>query len=188
MSESLFFILGPAGVGKSTLAAALARNYRLLYLELDRERGKPSAADSLKPLWHDFSANGRANGVAQSLRSQAREAGTEGAVLSFPCHLVPGPRLIASALAQGVTLVALYASGAECLQSFVARERLTGRKLGEGHWRRYNAQSYALLSGSLYDPYRLQAFEDGRHRDVATLASEAWAKAGSPERSQSRES
>lgn len=170
----LFFILGPAGSGKTTLSAAMAQRYDLVHLELDRERGKPTLMDAHREEWRSLMIGRDPGPMAQAMRMRAAQAGAGGAVLSFPCFVVPGLRVLSAAQRQGIATVALYGTGAECLQSFLARERASGRNMGESHWRSYNAQSYAHLSSSRYDAYRIDAFERGRHRDLQEVMADAW--------------
>ncbi len=175
----VFFILGPAGAGKSTLSAELARVHGLHCIELDRDpRCRPDQREGLQQAWQDCWRQADAGPLVDLLRGRARGAGACGAVLSLECTDVPEAKHLHSMLAHGVTPVVLYGSGAECMASFMARGHARGPTVSERLWRSFNTRSYALFSGSLFAPYRMAAFEGGRRRPLADTVREAWRRAG----------
>jgi len=72
----------------------------------------------------------------------------------------------------GIVVVVLYGTGAECMDAFLARECATGRGLGVDHWITNNRDIYAEFSRPDYAPYRVAAFDNGRHRSRAALVDE----------------
>jgi hypothetical protein len=175
MGLPLIFVMGPAGAGKSTTSDALGRLHGLRRIEMDRNaQWLPDERQGLEPAWRAFTRKNDAAPLAAVLRQRARDAGAAGTVLSMQCTDVPGPQMLRSALASGVTPVVLYGTGAECLEAYLARGYTTGLPPTEEAWWRLNSRSYALLSGGLYAPYRVPAFEGGRRRPLDDVVRDVW--------------
>jgi hypothetical protein len=149
-----------------------------MHLEIDRYPEDGIDLEGLRPEWDAFWHHGNAAALATLVRERLAQREASGAVLSFPGGVVPTEVHISAALAERITLVVLYGSGAECLDAFLSRERASGRNLTVDHWIGNNASPYAAFSAPLFSPYRLNVFADGRFRDIRSLITEVRKRAG----------
>ena len=174
----ILLILGPSGAGKSTVAGWLQTDCNYLWLEIDRF-GEGDGIDlaGLRAEWDAFWLRGDPSGMAAELRRRA-SGKVAGVVLSFPSNVVPAPEQIQAAEKVGITTIVLYGTGAECLDAFLARERLSRRGLDEEHWISNNSVAYARLSGVAYRRHRLPVFDSGRFRTKEVLIAEVTERAG----------
>ena len=175
------FLLGPSGVGKSTLGAWVREDLRFLHLEIDRwdgAHGDGIDLEGLRTEWNTFCHGGEASPLAAAIRERIVAACRRGAVLTFASPLVLSPAQIALLARFGISVLVLYGSGAECLQAFLEREGTSGRGLPLEHWMFHNAASHAKFSLSEYAPYRIMAFHDGRFRTREALVDEVRKRAG----------
>jgi adenylate kinase family enzyme len=162
-ARPIVFLLGPSGSGKSTLGKYIATDLNFLHLEIDRYPHDGIDLEELREAWNAFIVRGSSDLLAQTVRDRADAQGKAGAVLTFPSRLVLSAGLITAAELSGITTIILYGSGADCLESFLAREEATGRNLGAGHWILNNAGEYAQVSKPEYKRYREITFTtDGR--------------------------
>ena len=175
----ILFLLGPSGSGKSQLASWVAADLDFLHLEIDRfPDGDGLDLEGLRAEWDHYWIGGNAGPLVTVLTERVANANRAGVILSFPGNLVPFPAQMATAEQAGVCVVLLYGAGADCLRSFLERERDLARGLDEGFWTTNNACSYAMLSSPRFDDYRLCAFSHGEHRPRSELVGEIAQRAG----------
>lgn len=168
----ILFLLGPSGSGKTKLGGWLAEDLQMLHLEIDRwPHGDGIDLEGLRREWDAFLETGQSANLSVAVRDRVRQAGANGAVLSFPSTLVLDPVLIRAAEQRGIRSLVLYGTGAECLRAFLGREG-TGRGLGQDHWVQNNGGPYIAYSREEFAPYRLDVFASGEHRERVHLVAD----------------
>jgi hypothetical protein len=173
VATPILFLLGPSGVGKSTLAEWIRDDLTFLHIEIDRfPDGDGVDLEGLRTEWEAFWSRCDARPIAAAINDRARASGRSGAVLSFPSLVVLSPQHIQAAQHSGIRIIVLYGSGAECLESFLRREEQSGRRLTGEHWVQNNALSYARFSLPDYAACRVGVFAEGRFRDRGSLVAE----------------
>lgn len=172
-SLPLLFLLGPSGVGKSTLCAWVAQDLGFLHLEIDRfPEGDGIDLEGLRGEWNAFWLRSDGHPLAGVLMVRGHSGGHPGVLVSFPSGVVPSAEHINAAGEAGIRLLVLYGTEAECREAFLRRERESGRGLGVDHWIQNNAQSYAAFSEPLFAPHRISAFGSGSFRSRTELVRE----------------
>ncbi|MBI4530883.1 MAG: hypothetical protein HY709_05110 [Candidatus Latescibacteria bacterium] len=96
--RNVWFILGPAGAGKSTFSKYLAHRKNWLHLEIDQfsinERGtciydeEGIAIHGLRRKWDLFYKEKEGKPIVRKIRQKYGTAKKDGAVLSFPSTIV----------------------------------------------------------------------------------------------------
>jgi hypothetical protein len=169
----ILFIFGPSGAGKSTLGDWVAMDFGFLHIEIDRyPDGDGIDLSNLRIHWDEFYLRGSAKSLAHELRSRAVAGGWAGTILTFPGTVFLPKSRIQTAAKDGIVVVILYGTGAECLNSFLAREKKSRRNLTVDHWILNNQVCYAHFSRPEFTPYRVLAFHNGRFRSRAMLLRE----------------
>jgi hypothetical protein len=170
--KSILFLMGPSGVGKSTLAGWIAKDLGLLHIEIDRfPEGDGIDLEGLRTEWDAF-WNGRNMGpITSTLLTRASSADCSGVILSFPSGVVPSSEHLEAAEKARVRVIVLYGTGAECLGSFLRRELASGRNLSVEHWIQNNALYYARFSEPRFAAHRLLVFERGEFQDRRKLVA-----------------
>ena len=191
-------ILGPSGVGKSTVTARAARR-GFLPIEIDAAsrtsaRRMPFAArinvalkrrsfvlppeydgmviENLMEEWTSFE-DGDARPLSSALRVRSDQADAEACIVSFPSGVVLSAGSIVVAEAAGIAVRILYGSVAECLGAFLARETSSGRGLGPDYWFANNARTHRSQGRPEFAAWRVTAFgEDGSRRPLDDLVDE----------------
>jgi gluconate kinase len=172
LPSDIIFVLGPAGVGKSELSAALAKKLDYLFYEVDQYPAADGidAAD-LRNEWNKFYDHGVPEDLVDTLNRRARDAGNDGVVLSFPSMVLAGDHL--RALQGKVRVVYLTGTEEQCRDAFLAREQKTGRGLEAAHWERNNELMFEFLRTEEARMYSVAAFEnDGSRRSVDQVLAE----------------
>ncbi len=165
------FVLGPSGVGKSSLGHWLEDDLALLHLEHDiyPEPGDGMDALGLRAEWNVFHDCGDASALVKLLDRRAVAGGMTGTVLTFSGVVVLHPDALRRAEMAGIATLILYGPGSACVNSFLAREKATGRNLGFEHWVLNNKRCYMNLSSPAFAPWRVNAFVGEIHRDRGDL-------------------
>jgi len=168
----IVFLLGPSGVGKSTLGAWVGDDLEFLHLEIDRWPEQDGIDYyGLRLAWNAFLSDGEATQLAGLIREFTSANQRRGAILSFPSRLTLEPRQIESAAAAGIATVVLFATKKECLASFLEREKASGRGFTSEHFDMNNA-SFERIAARALEPYRMKVRWAGGWRSPAELVGE----------------
>jgi hypothetical protein len=165
-------LLGPSGVGKSTVAQAIAQRRRYLLLEFDVPHTDAVTDLGLRAEWEAFLGHADPNPLSHALRLRSNAAGEHGVVISLPGLVVLSPALVSTARQAGVAPVLLYGSAADCLAAFLRRESSAAQGPLVDHWLRHNVKSYFEFSMPAFSGIRVQAFSNGEHRSVRAITAE----------------
>jgi hypothetical protein len=173
MARKHLFVLGPSGVGKSSLGHWLEDDIALLHLEHDiyPESGDGMDALGLRAEWNAFHDCGDPSALVNLLESRAAATGKTGTVVTFSGVVVLRPDVLRRAEVAGIATVVLYGSGSACVNSFLAREKTTAQNLGFEHWVLNNQSCYIALSSPEFAPWRVDAFVGEVHRNRADLVN-----------------
>jgi hypothetical protein len=171
----LLFLLGPSGAGKSQVGAWLAADLNFLHIEIDRcPEGDGIDLTHIRPEWDAFLDRNDAGPLAKTLSSRVMETGRTGVVLTFTSLVVFNQPRIEQLRTKGISVIILYGSESECLNSFLDREKRLARGMenNERHWIYYNRETHAEFSRPEYAPWRLTVFKDGVHRSRIDIVNE----------------
>ena len=166
----ILFLLGPSGVGKTTLGQWVSEDLDLLWIEIDRfPDGDGIDLANLRTEWDAFWNVCDAGVIATTLRERVLAKGACGAILTFPSLVVFSAEHLECLEQAGIRVLVLYGAEETCLAAFLQRERESGRNLSKEQWLHNNSHIQKRLGESSYERYRLMAFEAGRFRSRATL-------------------
>jgi hypothetical protein len=158
----IWLILGLSGAEKSSFGEWLATKRNWLHLETDVFNEDPDAdginLHNLRSEWDDFFERRNAKPLRETLQKRLQAESRSDAVLTFPSNWVPSREHIDAALQEGIRTIFLYGSKADCLRSFLLRQKKGDTKLKTQHWRRNNSDQHALMGQSQYDAHRVQVF------------------------------
>lgn len=176
-TRPILFVLGPAGSGKSTLGRSLAAS-GFLHFELDQASDEPRTPRPPAAVSGGLAVlarTARVGPLVLALESLEGRHASRGTVLTFDCVATLAPRHVAAIERAGIDIVVLYATGVECLEGYLARERAAGRVVPPAHWVEHNARSYAQFSLPHHRAHRVPSYENGAFVGaealVATVAS-----------------
>jgi hypothetical protein len=172
------FILGPSGVGKTTLARALRARLGFLWYEVDLAYANGVTFWGLRPEWDQYLDSAHVPPFASKVRMRIAAAGCAGAVLSLPSNVLLSPYHILVARDAGIEPILLYGPPEECLLSFLTREACTGRGLPREHWEHFDVWSSLDCSDLQCGDYCLSAFSEGERRPTSELMAEVCARLG----------
>ena len=88
-------------------------------------------------------------------------------MFTFNSCLVLQQSQIEAAAKGCIKVVYLWGSAEQCLASFLAREKQTGRKLDEAHWHRWNAAEVERMGADEFRRYRIKVFDNQGLRKTA---------------------
>src|SRR6185436_16255674 len=111
MGNPVIMILGPSGVGKSTVGQWLGVDLGLLHLEadLDPKEGNGIDVANIRPEWNRFYFSREAGPIVETLRSRSSQAGRRGTVLTLPGNVELQAPTIIAAEDLGATVLVLFA-------------------------------------------------------------------------------
>src|SRR6266508_2147059 len=152
-----YFILGPSGSGKSYVAENLATSIDALWLEADQQHEDGITALGLRSEWNAFDKLGVYEPICDEFDLRAKAENRKAVVLSLP-----GFPILTTAhaeLAKGRART-IYLSGTpgQCLDSFLRREKATGRNLDVSHWCRNTHDFFERLERPEFKPLVISNF------------------------------
>ena len=127
-------LLGPSGVGKTTVCQYAEEHLDWLWIELDRSSGPRDRRHDHLP--HPKES---ATGFFTKLRIRINESDHRGALISCPSTTIIGEPVAAQLAAIGVHVIYLCGSTDLCIERFLQREAATGRNLTLAYWNENNA-------------------------------------------------
>lgn len=166
-----YFILGPSGAGKSHIAELFADSINALWLEADIWRRDGIDALSLRTEWDEFLGNNY-QAICDEFTRRAALQGKTGVVISLPGFPILTTRHALRTRAQA-RIIYLTGTPGQCLDSFLSREKKTGRNLGIPHWAQNTTDFFSALERSDISPLSIRNFaSDGSYRPFEDVFSE----------------
>jgi hypothetical protein len=162
----LVFLVGPSGVGKSTVAGPLCSNLTFYHVDVDRD---PLKAHGIRDEWDQFWTGRNPGPIVRALRAFASRVGRAGVLVSFPSNKkrVLHPEHVDAAQNAGIKVVVLWGAEEPCKTARQARDVECGIPWDESTYDVRNRRAFELYSGPDYDSVRVDAFEaDGRRRPL----------------------
>lgn len=171
--QSIWFILGLAGTGKSFIGEYAAAMNNWFHLELDQgAKGDGIDLFKIRYEWDLFFNRGITEPLTEKLFSIYTSLNCNGAILTFSSRYVLSREHI-EAINGDVKIVYLYGSKKFCMESFLRREIETGRGLDSVYWRLNNEIVYELISDKSLQPYRVNVFDKkGKRKDINKIIEE----------------
>jgi hypothetical protein len=160
----LMFLVGPSGVGKSTIAEPLCSDLALYHVDVDRD---PLKVHGIRDAWQEFWTGSNPGPIADALRAIASREGRAGVLVSLPSNKkrVLHPGHVDAARRAGIKVIVLWGAEAFCKKARQDRDVERGIPWNESKYDARNRRTFELYSGTEYDGVRVDAFqEDGRHR------------------------
>lgn len=157
--------MGLSGVGKTQLGKCVSEDLGFLHIEQDRPEGDVIDMLRVRKEWDDFLSGKDAAPLAQELRKIVKAVGKKGLIMTFTSMVGLRAAHIKTAEKAGIATVLLYGAGEDCLNSYLKREKKSGRGYDEARWILYNMDSLRLFSRPEYEQYRLPAFKN--HKRVS---------------------
>jgi adenylate kinase family enzyme len=162
----IIFFFGPSGVGKTTLAELLREDHNYIHLKIDRADGDGIDIEGLRSEWDKFLNEDDAESLAEALRQKIHEQNKAGIVLTFASTDWLRIHKIEEAKKHRILTVVLYGSKEDCLNSFMAREKIKNRGFDA------NQRFYPKFTNTDYAKYRLDTFHNHVHRNKSSLIKE----------------
>ncbi|MFA5747077.1 MAG: hypothetical protein WC926_03300 [Candidatus Paceibacterota bacterium] len=163
MHESIIFIFGPSGVGKSFYCNLIKNEYGYSLLKIDTDNnGKNTFAAYGFPLeWDKSFLKVDFKYLLDELKKRY-EVENKGIIVSFPTTYRITSEKIDSLKQLGVIPILLWGTEENCKLSAIERMRRKGREFDEGqYFERYderNSDTFKIYKQSQYDPFRIEAF------------------------------
>jgi Gluconate kinase len=167
-----YFILGPSGSGKTYVAENFAASIGALWLEADLVYEDGMNALGLRSEWDDFDKLRLYEPICDEFDRRAKAKNLESVVLSLP-----GFPILTTAHAERAKSRArvTYLSGTpgQCLDSFLRREKATGRNLDVSHWCANVHDFFERLERPEFKPLVISNFNpDGSYRAFEAIFSD----------------
>lgn len=170
--SKVIIILGPSGVGKSEISKELANTINFLHLEADVRDEDGIDLNNLRKEWDLFLHNENYTPLLGLLIERFKAAEKKGAILSLPSLSPFKTELMHRATKDGMLFIILYATAADCINSFLNREEQLGSGLGIEHWHKYNCVSYFNMSLPEFKEFRHLTFDNDVRKTNETVALE----------------
>jgi hypothetical protein len=180
MSKPVMFLLGPSGVGKTTLGYALQQELGMLHLLLDgHPEGNGIDVEKLRSEWDTLLNTRNPRPLADEVRGRIESSGHSGVVISCPSGIMPAeegqgkpwhfPRALLAAMAAiGVRCAVLTGPLDACMAAAINRE---GTGVTVESWC-LNNPDWPGFQPSRFPECVLEAFRDGKRRPVGELVQE----------------
>ena len=164
--------LGPSGSGKTYVAENFAASINAVWLEADLVYKDGIDALGLRSDWEAFARLQTYEPICSEFDRRAKAKNRQAVVLSLPSFPI---LTVAHAKLAGDGARIIYLSGTpgQCLDSFLRREKLTGRNLSIEHWCINNHRFFSVLEGSDIKPLIISNFmPDGSYRALDDVFAE----------------
>lgn len=171
--DRLILLVGPSGVGKSTIAGILCPALDLVHLDADVDRAFRLLG--LREAWPQFRKGRNAAPLAETLRLRACGEGQAGTLLSLPStrKSLLDPDHVRIARAAGIRTVVLWGAEALCKRARRLRDAELGISWQEARYDEWNAPTFELYGRPEYDPIRIEVFEpDGTRRSPTQIVAD----------------
>lgn len=167
-----YFILGPSGSGKSHVSERFAPTIDALWLEADLQYADGVDALGLRAEWEAFHRQENCQPICDEFHRRAKTQKKQSVVLSLP-----GFAMLTVAHAQGAKgrarVIYLGGTPGQCLDSFLRREKATGRNLDVSHWCRNIHDFFERLERPEFKPLVISNFNpDGSYRPLEDVFSD----------------
>jgi shikimate kinase len=163
-NSKILFLLGPSGVGKSSFGKYLEQSQGWMHLEIDEYPNDGIDIHGLRKEWNLFYNHCNIKSLANNLHKRFIATDSANCVLTFPGNLILSHQHI-KACESVIHICYLYGSLAHCINTFLQRERESGRNLDFNHWICNNRESYLEISKPFFESFRIHVFtHDGCHR------------------------
>lgn len=165
-----YFIHGPSGSGKSYVAKKLADAKNALHIEIDLWPPRDGIEEhGLNPQWDSFYRSCDFGPLNAELTRRAADVGASGCVLSLPGF--PILRVGHAERTSGqAKIIYLIGTPGQCLDSFLVREKETGRNLDMVHWANNSVRFFPELQRADIQPLCLPCFDaNSRRRATADI-------------------
>ena len=159
-----YFTLGPSGSGKSYVAERFAASISGLWLEADLWPQDGIDVLSLRSEWAALLGFQSSDVICDEFDRRAKSNNKQAVVLSLPGFpvLTTSHALLIKNRAR---IVYLSGTPGQCLDSFLRREKSTGRNLDVEHWCRNTAGFFNVLEQPVFKPLVISNFNpDGSYR------------------------
>jgi gluconate kinase len=159
----IWFILGPSGVGKTTVSREIAERQAWLWYEIDefsRDDGKNGIdAEAIRNEWDVYWERYSPSKLIQTLLARMKHHRKQGVILSFSSTLILQDERLRP-LKGNIDVVYLYGTKAQCLEAFLARERDKRRNLTVDIWKTFNTPIFKFLESEECAHHKLSVFEN----------------------------
>jgi adenylate kinase family enzyme len=168
--QTILFLGGPSGVGKSHFASKFLASKKWLHFEIDQWQKDGIDECNLRHELNDFATKLKPDLLKRELLRRA--ASRQNIVLTFPSAAIFSPQHRAAAKGH-FRIAYLFGHPRFCLQAFLAREEMNGRGLTANYWNSNNVRTFALLSLSHNHNLVIEAFkQDGSRRKSADILAD----------------
>lgn len=167
-----YFILGPSGSGKSYIGEKFAASIDALWLEADLVCEDGINALGLREEWNAFHQSEIHEAICDEFDRRAAAQKKQSIVLCLPGF--PILTIEHAQRAKGRARI-VYLSGTpeQCLDSFLRREKATGRNLDAAHWYRNKRDFFECLERPEFKPLVISNFNpDGSYRALEEVFSD----------------
>jgi hypothetical protein len=180
MSQPVVFLLGPSGVGKTTLGAALQQELGMLHVLFDgHPEGNGVDVAKLRSEWDTLLNTRNPRPLADEVRRRIEAGGHAGVAISCPSAIMPAedgqgrrwhfPRSLLSTMAStGVRCAVLVGPLEACREAAIRR---AGPVVTAESWD-LNNPDWPGFQPSRFPDCVLEAFRDGQRRPVSELVRE----------------
>jgi shikimate kinase len=167
-----YFILGPSGSGKSHVAEKFAVSINALWVEADELGMDRIDALRLRREWEDFVRLRSSEPLCDEFDRRAKADKKESVVMSLPGFLIL-EMAHAKLLRDRGRIAYLMGTPGQCLDSFLRREKSTGRNLDVPHWCRNTRDFFERVEHAKFKPLAVANFNpDGSYRTLDEVFSD----------------
>jgi hypothetical protein len=171
MPDPILLILGPSGVGKTTIGEALAKQTHMLHLDFDQYPKDGVDEEGLRAEWDAFLEQ-RPAALADAVLAKVDAGSFRGAVITCPSGVVLSGDEILDAERCGFRAVVLFGPPAACRAAFLNGPH---SGLGAAHWD-LNNRRYAVFGSPELESYRVAVFRRTDRRPVSEILAEVQAR------------